>query len=51
MPQQDTTLFSEIKLEISEVSDFSILALIQKSKTRKLGNWEIGKTGKFFQDL
>ena len=44
MPQQDTILFSEITLEISEVSEFSTLALIQKSKTRKLG-----KLGNFFK--
>ena len=35
MPQQDTILFSEIKLEISEVSEFSILTPI---KLGKVGN-------------
>ena len=32
-------VFYEIKLEISEVSEFSILVLILKSKTRKFGNF------------
>ena len=43
LPQQDSVLFYEMKLEISEVSEFSILVLILKSKTRK--------TWKLFQDF
>ena len=43
MPQQNTVLFSEIKFKLSEVFEFLILALMQKSKTRK--------TQKFFKTL
>ena len=41
VPQQDSILFYEIKLDISEVSKILILVLILKSKTRK--------TRKFFK--
>ena len=36
MPQQNTILFSEIKFEISQVYEFSILALMLKTENSKI---------------
>ena len=54
MPQQDSISFYEITLEVSEVSEFSILALILKSKTSKFEwiffnwrNWEFPRFPSF----
>ena len=53
MLQQDSVLFHEIKFEISEVFEFSILGLILKSKTQKTRkflkacNWFVGGVGDF----